>query len=128
MTKNVLSVGQCVPDNNALKMFLKRHFDITFDTAEDGPEAMSKLSSRDYDLVTINRKLDCDYTDGVNIIKMMKAEEATKGVPVMLVSNMEDAQQQAVAAGAEQGFGKLEYGKPEVVAHLSKFLNGEAGQ
>ena len=39
------------------------------------------------DLVLVNRKLDADYSDGMEILKAIKADSALAPVPVMLVSN-----------------------------------------
>jgi len=43
-------------------------------------------------------------------------------VPVMLVSNYQEAQQQAVGAGAVPGFGKDSLGRPSMIALLKPFL------
>ena len=69
-------------------------------------QAMEKLESESFDLVLVNRKIDQDYTDGTELVKMMKANEKTRDVPVMLVSNLPDAQKEAMSLGAEKGFGK----------------------
>lgn len=71
-------------------------------------EALLRLKSESFDLVLVNRKLDHDYSDGTELVAGMKADPDLKNVPVMLISNYPDAQQEAVALGAEYGFGKLE--------------------
>ena len=43
-------------------------------------------------------------------------------VPVMLVSNYEDAQREAVAKGALPGFGKAALGQPHTLARLRAVL------
>jgi hypothetical protein len=40
----------------------------------------------------------------------------------MLVSNYEDAQQEAVATGAVAGFGKASVGHPEMLGRVAPFL------
>ena len=122
MPKRVLNVGQCVPDNGSITRFLQKHFDVAVDTAETGRDTFDRLRQQPYDLVLINRKLDIDYSDGMEILRRLKQDESLKSVPVMLVSNYADAQEQAVAAGAEYGFGKSEYNAPEVVERLRPFL------
>lgn len=74
-------------------------------------EAMDVLKRETFDLVLVNRKIDQDYTDGVELVTMMKRNEIA--VPVMLVSNYADAQSEAVALGAVQGFGKDQLRLPE---------------
>ena len=48
--------------------------------------------------------------------------EERLGVPVMLVSNYPQYQQQAVDAGAVPGFGKAELRSPTTLARLAEFL------
>ena len=40
----------------------------------------------------------------------------------MLLSNFPEAQEAAVKAGAEPGFGKAEFDRPETVERLARFL------
>jgi two-component system chemotaxis response regulator CheY len=70
----------------------------------------------------INRKLDIDYSDGLEILTALKADPAYKSIPVMLVSNYADAQAEAVRAGAEPGFGKSQLSSIETVEKLRRFL------
>lgn len=122
--KQVLSVGQCGPDHAGIVAFLKRNFgDVAVDTAKLPADTMEKLRAERYDLVLVNRKLDEDYSDGLEIIKAMKADPAMKDTPVMLVTNYDDHQDAAVAAGALRGFGKLEYGNPETIERVAAVLS-----
>ena len=122
MSKQVLDVGNCGPDFGSISRFLSSHFDCSVDQAHGAEDALEKLRSTNYDLVTINRKLDRDYTDGTEVLKAIKADDALKEVPVMLVTNLPEHQDAAVQLGAERGFGKLEYEDPATVAKLTPFL------
>lgn len=122
MTKRVLDVGQCDYDHAKIRAFLEANFAVAIDRAEVPEEALAALRKRQYDLVLVNRKLDSDYSDGVEIIRQMKADAALAAVPVMLVTNYKDHQAAAVALGAFEGFGKLEYAKPETKEKLVPFL------
>ena len=122
MKKQVLSVGQCIPDDGALLRFLSSHFDVEMTRSIDGEDALARMRSKSFDLVLINRKLDADYSEGSEVLDSIKSDDSLKDVPVMLITNYPDAQQRAVAAGAEYGFGKLEYDKPEVIERVGKFL------
>ena len=122
MPKRVLNVGQCFPDNASITRFLQKHFDVAVDTAETGADTFERLRRQPSDLVLINRKLDIDYSDGMDILRRLKRDESLQSVPVMLVSNYADAQEQAVAAGAEYGFGKSELSSRESVERLRPFL------
>ena len=120
--KRVLDVGNCDPDHAAITAFFTSNFDVEMGRAKLPSDTMSQLKSGDWDLVVINRKLDEDYTDGLEIIKQMKAEPDTKDVPVMLVTNLPEHQELAVAEGALQGFGKLEYGDPAAIERVRAVL------
>ena len=120
--KRVLSVGQCVPDHTAISALIRSHFEAEIKTAERLDDTLQQLRSNSFDLVLVNRKLDADYSDGLEVLKAIKADAKLATLPVMLVTNYADHQQAAVAAGGEYGFGKLEYQKPETVEKLAKFL------
>lgn len=122
MSKRVLDVGQCGPDHAAIRAFLTRHFDCEIVQAHGPDDALANLRGGRFDLVLVNRKLDRDYSDGIEIIRAMKADPAIAGMPVMLVTNYPEHQAAAVEAGALQGFGKLEYDLPETRAKVAAVL------
>jgi len=76
-----------------------------------------------FDLVLVNRVLDADGSDGVEIIEQMKSEPALESIPVMLVTNYLEHQERAVEAGAEPGFGKDELNGPDTRRRLESFLS-----
>jgi len=108
MTKRVLDVGNCAPDFASISRFLATQFDCQVDQAHGPKDSLDLLRQGDYALVLINRKLDQDYTDGIEIIKTIKADADLQNVPVMLITNYAEHQDAAMAIGAERGFGKLE--------------------
>ena len=122
MTKRVLSVGQCGPDHGSIRALVERNFDAIIVAADRASDTFDSLSREHFDLVLVNRRLDADYSEGIEIIRHMKADPTLSEIPVMLVTNFPEHQQQAVAAGAEQGFGKLECGAPETLEKLTRFL------
>jgi DNA-binding NarL/FixJ family response regulator len=122
MPKRVLDVGQCDPDHASIRGMLARHFDVEVVRIHDAAGTLAALREKGADLVLINRKLDQDYSEGAEIIRALKGSPATAAVPVMLVSNHPEYQEQAVALGAEYGFGKAELSDPRVHARLAKFL------
>jgi len=122
VSKRVLDVGQCNPDHSSLTSFLNSHFDVEVDRSHQMDDTLDKLRTQSYDMVMINRKLDADYTDGMAILETMKADEALKSIPVVLISNYADAQEAAVAAGAAPGFGKAELHDPATLEKVSKIL------
>lgn len=122
MTKRVLSVGQCLPDASALSRFLSTHFEVHIEEADVEQDTLHKLKATSYDLVMINRKLDADYSDGIELIQKIKNSPDLKPCTLMLVSNYPEYQEQAVGVGAAYGIGKNEYRDPETVARLQPYL------
>ena len=121
-THTVLDVGNCVPDHASIKRMLVSHFDVEVLQTHAGPDTLDLLRQRSVDLVLINRKLDCDYSDGTEILKQLKADPLLAKTPVMIISNYAEHQDAAVAMGAEPGFGKLELQDPATPQKLSEFL------
>lgn len=125
MPKRVLDVGQCAPDHYSIRSFLTRNFDCEVVQVDDATGALAELRDGQFDLVLVNRKLDCDYSDGVDVIRALKADPKASSVPVMLVTNYPEHQDAAIEVGAIRGFGKLEFGNPETRARVAEFLETE---
>lgn len=123
MTKRILDVGQCDLDHSSIRHLIEYGFENSqVDRADDLADTFEMLRTRAYDLVLINRKLDRDQSDGIEIIKSMKKDPQLSEVPVMLITNYAEHQQDAVAAGAEPGFGKNELDKPGTRDKLCRAL------
>lgn len=120
--KRVLSVGQCSVDHRAICHLMKSRFAAEVVSVDDWKHAKSLLVGESFDLMLVNRKLDRDYSDGIDVIRHLKADADHAGLPVMLVTNYPEHQELAVEAGAEPGFGKLEFDKPETIEKLARFL------
>lgn len=120
--KTVLSIGQCRPDQAAISHYLTSHFGATVITADLPTDAYQMLKAHTIDLVLINRKLDADYSDGMEILQQILADKTTATLPVMLVSNFAEWQDKAVALGATYGFGKAELNRPETKQRLQAVL------
>jgi len=123
MARRVLDVGNCVPDHAAIRSLLERQFGAEVVQAHGPDDALAELRRGPFDLVLINRKLDQDYSDGMDIVKSIKSDAALAKTPVMLITNYADHQAAAIAAGAEQGFGKLSLNQPETIERLGRFLS-----
>src|ERR1700755_2550375 len=104
MAKRILSIGQCSADHYGISTFLRSHFDVEIEPAHSRKQALEALKAKPYDLVLVNRLLDRDGTPGIDIIRQMKADQDLAALPVMLVSNHETAQKEALAVGALPGF------------------------
>ena len=120
--QTVLSVGQCRPDQAAITHFLTSHFDVQVLTTDSMQQSIEVLRSQPVDLVLINRKLDADYSDGMEILKYIRSQPEWKVVNVMLVSNFPEWQEKAVALGAVMGFGKAELNQPKTRERIAAAL------
>lgn len=123
MTKTVLDVGNCNPDHSAIQRMLTSRYDVVVLRSHQLTDALQILSQQKVDLIVINRKLDMDYSDGVEILKHLKQHHDFKSIPTMIITNYPDQQLAAVAEGAEYGFGKLQYSEPATHERLSRFLD-----
>lgn len=124
MPKTLVDCGNCGPDFNSIRQMVTAHFEASVLQTHGAADTLELLRSRKVDLVTVNRKLDRDYSDGLEIIKQIKADPDTKDIPVMLVTNYDEHQQTAIKEGATYGFGKLEIGNDETVEKLKPYLAG----
>jgi CheY-like chemotaxis protein len=122
MPKRVLDVGNCVPDHAVIRRMLETTFHADIIQVDDAAGALAALKHGPFDLVLVNRKLDIDYSDGLDIIRQIKGDAKIANVPCMLITNYPDQQQIAVAAGAVPGFGKKELDTDETKSKLAKVL------
>ena len=122
MTKRVLDVGNCAADHDSILRLVEGNFDAEVVQAHGPQDALAELRGGGIDLVLVNRKLDHDDSDGLEIIKQIKQDPTLSRTPCMLITNFAEHQRIAVQAGAEQGFGKMEYDSEETHDRLRKFL------
>lgn len=120
--RRVLLVGHCAADTASLQRMLGSHFSAKVDSAGTRREAIATAQQFAFDLVLVNRILDRDGSEGLEVIREWFATPAIADTPLMLISNFESAQQEAVEAGAQPGFGKQQLHAPETLNLLRVFL------
>ena len=118
----VLDVGNCDPDHGSIRRLLAEHFDVELDRARFVSEGLECLRQQTYRLVLLNRLMDADGSEGIELLRLAKADSALTATPIMMISNYDEALEASVAAGAEHGFGKMALLDPETVELLAKFL------
>lgn len=123
MPKRVLDIGNCVPDHRAIAMLIASHFDAQVVAADHWQDAQQQLREQTFDLILVNRKLDIDYSDGIEVIRQLKADTNLSAIPVMLITNFAEHQQQAIQEGAVEGFGKQSLRDPATREKLAAFLS-----
>ena len=121
MPKRVLDVGNCGPDFAAIQRFCAsstarccRPTAPATRWPRCGPAASTWCWS--------TASSTCDYSDGIEVIRQIKADPAVAATPVMLITNYPEHQDAAEALGALRGFGKLEFEKPETLERLAAVL------
>jgi len=122
MPKKVLDVGQCDLDHGNITALLKANFEVDVARAHSRSEAISMAISDSFDLVLVNRLFDADGSEGMAVVSDLKTNERTADVPVMIVSNYEEAQVAAVEVGAVRGFGKSAMGSDAILDLLKSYL------
>jgi CheY-like chemotaxis protein len=120
--KRVLSVGQCFADHSGITRVLRGPFGAEVIAVDSARQALEQLGRESFALVLVNRVFDADGSSGLDLIRALKADERLRAVPVMLVSNYDDAQAEAVRAGAMPGFGKGALGQPHMLARVEPYL------
>ena len=126
MKRKVLDVGQCNADNSRISQLLQKHFDAQVDRSHSLDEAVKAATSTAYDLILINRLLDANGSAGMDVLASLKSNPASADIPVMIVSNYQEAQDQAVQNGAVAGFGKAALDSTDTLEKLSQYLSDPA--
>jgi CheY-like chemotaxis protein len=112
-------------DHGSIAHTLRRHWNAEVQGADSTGDALKLLRQETFDLVLVNRVFDADGSSGVRFIQELKADEVLRPIAVMLVSNYDDAQRDAVQAGALPGFGKAALGEPSMVARVQAVLGSD---
>ncbi len=69
MTKRVLDVGNCDHDHGQIKRLLAEHFGAEVIQVHNETQALERLRSESFDLVTINRVIDWTGASGMELIR-----------------------------------------------------------
>jgi two-component system chemotaxis response regulator CheY len=120
--KRILSVGQCDVDHASISEMLKLHWGAETMPVKTLGQALEAVRHHAFELILVNRILDADGTSGLDVIKRLKTEDASKGTPIMLVTNFPEFQTDAVQMGALPGFGKAALHDYETIAKLNEVL------
>ena len=103
---DVMLVGHCGPDAIMLKTVVQRALPEASVELVNDQESLDAALAGDVVLL-VNRELDGAFhvgTGGIDLIRQLAQSDSPP--PMLLVSNFEEAQSEARAAGAMPGFGK----------------------
>lgn len=108
---HIALVGHCGFDSGSLTRFAQDaapHAEVSRVNDQASLETIAKPGT----LLLVNRVLDGRFTAGGSGIDLIQSLSNSEDAPaMMLISNYADAQEQAVEAGALQGFGKSALGQ-----------------
>ena len=114
----ILDVGQCGFDGPRMAHLWHDALGAQVDCADTSDDAVEMLQSDDYDVVLVNRVLAADESSGLEVISRLRELQLT--TPVMLVSDLPQAQDAAVRLGAVRGFGKAHLGERSTLELVSQ--------
>ena len=120
--QKLLIVGQCDFDFQRISFVLSKIYNIEIHRADLFDDAIQSALDQPYDLILINRLMDLDRSEGMAILHELKSNPQTESTPTMIISDYQEAQDAAVAAGANPGFGKATLDTPKTYELLSNFL------
>ena len=123
MPNKVLSIGNCDFDNGSLHNMLQGTFQAELKMVEDLSQAERLLRTQPFALVIVNRKLEVDGSEGLEVIRALKQQPEFADLPLMLLTNYPEYAAQAEAIGAVPGFGKATLNSPQARERLAKFLS-----
>src|SRR4051812_7358269 len=110
---SILNIGQCNVDGPRMKQLFASKLKANVLEADDAAQAQQILANEDVDIVLVNRELAFSDENGIDVIEQLRRDGLE--APIMLVSDHEDAQKEAVQKGAMRGFGKAKLNDPETL-------------
>lgn len=123
MAARILDVGQCGFDGPRMAALWRDRLGATVDRCPSGADALRCCSQTRYDLVLVNRVLAADGSSGLDVVQNLVG--SGQPAPVMLVSDIEAAQDQAVALGAVRGFGKAALGDGVTIYLVQRIISAD---
>ncbi|MBR4276258.1 MAG: response regulator [Prevotella sp.] len=114
-----------IPLNVLLVKKMLQPLGLTTDEAEDGVVAMEKIARQKPDLVLLD--LMMPRMNGFEVLRRLRADEATKSIPVIILSalNSNDDVAKGIAMGAEDYITKpiiMERLQNSVIEQLNKLF------
>ena len=119
----ILDIGQCGFDGPAIRQVLRERLGADVTDAATAAAADRLLGESGFDLILVNRVFASDRDSGLDWIERYKTGGGE--TPVMLVSDLADAQQTAVRSGAVRGFGKSRLRADETLDSIRDAVGGE---
>ena len=96
------------------------------EVALDGLDALEKLGTGDYDLVITD--IEMPRMDGFELLGRIRAQERTRGLPVIVVTNREKAEdkRRGMELGADAYILKSSFDQSSLLDTIQRLIGGEA--
>lgn len=120
----IVLVGHCGADGRMLRSAIRSSIP-TVEVVQADDQATLDAEFARATLLLVNRVLEGDYAHaaGIDLIREVAALDVSPKPATMLVSNFEDAQHEAEAAGARPGFGKRDLNTPKMSDRLKDAIS-----
>ena len=122
--RTVVLVGHCGPDMFMLKTAVGRALPEATIVSVNDVDALGEYRTPD-SLLLVNRELDGRFPSQNGIDLISEIAQQTHVAATMLISDLEDAQSEAVAAGAKPGFGKSQLYDKSTTDLLTGAMQGQ---
>ncbi|HSW88503.1 MAG TPA: response regulator [Candidatus Saccharimonadales bacterium] len=114
-----------IEDDEMFAALYKRQFiagGIDVDVAVNGADGLAAVTKNHYDLVLLDILLP--DIDGTEVFRQMKAQDSTKNIPVVFLTNLsqEENIEKAFQLGAKGYLVKASYTPDQVVQEIKNFL------
>lgn len=119
----VLLIGHCGSDAAALKRVVRQADPSAEVEAVRDERSLDAALGSGVELLLVNRLLDYGFVEGTGVAMLKRVLTRYPDTRGMLISDLPDAQQLAVAAGALPGFGKSDLWSPRTVELLRAALS-----
>lgn len=89
--------------------------------AKDGSNGLAQVRQSLFDLVILDIMLPGSM-NGFDVLEEMRANQVTKNVPVMVLTNLDSERQTALSIGAQEYFVKADLPMEELIGHVRKLV------
>ena len=126
MTHRIVLVGHCGVDAPRLEAAVSKILPRADVVSVNSEERLQEVCEDGADLLLINRQLPFGFESEEGVELMHDIQQMHPEVKMMLVSDRPDAQEEALRAGAVEGFGKADLGTSKIAEILKDALKGQS--
>src|SRR5688572_584515 len=126
MGARIVLVGHCGVDAPRLEAAVSKILPRADVISVNSEEQLQDICDEGADLLLINRQLPYGFENEEGVELMCELQQIHPDVKMMIVSDRPDAQEQAMRAGACEGFGKGDLGTSKIAEILKDARKGQS--